>query len=154
MADQLTERQIAELKEVFNQFDKDQDGFLLQKELGDMLERLGQPATKEQLEEFTKEIKGKIDFTDFMSLMAAKMKDTDTDEDLTEVFRMFDRNSNDVINPEEFRYIVTQCGQDITLEEAKEMFEHAKTKIGMEVSGRRDGLGYDDFIRMMMDTNN
>lgn len=152
MADQLTETQIAELKEIFNLFDKDGDGYLKDFELSSILKKLGQPPTSDQLIAFTRENEGKIDFPDFLALMAAKMKDTDTEEDLTEAFRMFDRDTSDCITPEEFRYIVKKCGEDITLDEAKVMFEEGKTMIGVEVAGRDDGLGYDDFIRMMMDT--
>lgn len=153
MADQLTETQIAELKEVFNLFDKDEDGYLKAKELSKILTKLGQPPSDEQIALFTKESQGRIDFPDFLALMAAKMKDTDTEEDLTEVFRMFDRDTSDHVTPEEFRYIVKCCGEEISLQDAKVMFNQARTRLGVEVAGRDDGLGYDDFIRMMMDTN-
>ena len=37
---------------------------------------------------------GTIDFPEFSSLMARKMKDTDTEEELVEAFKVFDRDGN------------------------------------------------------------
>ena len=37
---------------------------------------------------------GTIDFPEFLSLMARKMKDTDTEEELIEAFKVFDRDGN------------------------------------------------------------
>ena len=37
---------------------------------------------------------GTIDFPEFLSLMARKMKDTDTEEELVEAFKVFDRDGN------------------------------------------------------------
>ena len=40
---------------------------------------------------------GTIDFPEFSSLMARKMKDTDTEEELVEAFKVFDRDGNGFI---------------------------------------------------------
>jgi len=37
---------------------------------------------------------GTIDFPEFLSLMARKIKDTDTEEELREAFKVFDRDGN------------------------------------------------------------
>ena len=41
---------------------------------------------------------GTIDFPEFLSLMARKMKYTDTEKELVEAFKIFDRNGNGVIS--------------------------------------------------------
>ena len=41
---------------------------------------------------------GTIDFPEFLSLMARKMKDTDTEEELIEAFKVFDRDGNGFIS--------------------------------------------------------
>jgi len=41
---------------------------------------------------------GTIDFPEFLSLMARKMKDTDTEEELIEAFKVFDRDGNGLIS--------------------------------------------------------
>ena len=37
---------------------------------------------------------GTIDFPEFLSLMTRKIKDTDTEEELREAFKVFDRDGN------------------------------------------------------------
>merc|ERR1719401_1086020 len=82
MADQLTEEQIAEFKEAFSLFDKDGDGTVTTKELGTVMRSLGQNPTEAELQDMINEVdaegNGTIDFPEFLSLMARKMKDTDT----------------------------------------------------------------------------
>jgi len=86
MADQLTEEQIAEFKEAFSLFDKDGDGTITTKELGTVMRSLGQNPTEAELQDMINEVdadgNGTIDFPEFLSLMARKMKDTDTEEEL------------------------------------------------------------------------
>ena len=48
---------------------------------------------------------GTIDFPEFLSLMARKMKDTDTEEELIEAFKVFDRDGNGFISAAELRHV-------------------------------------------------
>ena len=81
MADQLTKEQIAEFKMVFSLFDKDGDGSITTNELGTVLRLLGQNPTEVELEDLINEVdangNGTIDFPEFLTMMARKMKDTD-----------------------------------------------------------------------------
>jgi len=82
MADQLTEEQIAEFKEAFSLFDKDGDGTITTKELGTVMRSLGQNPTEAELADMINEVdadgNGTIDFPEFLTMMARKMKDTDS----------------------------------------------------------------------------
>ena len=40
---------------------------------------------------------GTIDFPEFLTMMARKMKDTDTEEEIKEAFRVFDKDGNGYI---------------------------------------------------------
>merc|ERR1711970_1216464 len=66
---------------------------------------------------------GTIDFPEFLSLMARKMKDTDTEEELIEAFKVFDRNGNGFISAAELRHVMTNLGEKLTDEEVDEMIE-------------------------------
>ena len=107
MADNLTEEQIAEFKEAFSLFDKDGDGTITTKELGTVMRSLGQNPTEAELQDMINEVdadgNGTIDFPEFLSLMARKMKDTDTEEaHWIPCWRTRNRGSSCVIEGQEF----------------------------------------------------
>ena len=89
---QVTEEQKAEFKEAFSVFDKDGDGTITIDELGTVMRMLGQNPTEAELQDMINEVdadgNGAIDFPEFLSLMARKMKDTDTEEELIEAFKV------------------------------------------------------------------
>ena len=98
MADQMTHEQIAEFKEAFSLFDKDGDGTITTKELGTVMRSLGQNPTEAELQDMINEVdqdgSGSIDFPEFLTLMSRKMHDTDTEEEIKEAFRVFDKDGN------------------------------------------------------------
>ena len=98
MADQLTEEQTAEFREAFALFDKDGDGTISTKELGTVMNSLGQKPTAAELETMINEVdidgNGEIDFEEFLTMMAKKLKETDLEEDIREAFRVFDNKNS------------------------------------------------------------
>ena len=127
--EQLTEEQIAEFKEAFSLFDKDGDGTITTKELGTVMRSLGQNPTEAELQDMINEVdadgNGTIDFPEFCTLMARKMKDTDSEEELKEAFRVFDKDGNGFISAAELRHIMTNLGEKLTDEEVDEMLREA-----------------------------
>ena len=86
---------------------------------------------------------GTIDFPEFLSLMARKMKDTDTEEELIDAFKVFDRDGNGLISAAELRHVMTNLGEKLTDEEVDEMIKEA------DIDG--DGhINYEEFVKMMM----
>ena len=59
--------------------------------------------------------------------MARKMKDTDTEEELREAFRVFDKDGNGFISAAELRHVMTNLGEKLTDEEVDEMIREADT---------------------------
>ena len=147
MADQLTEEQIAEFKEAFSLFDKDGDGTITTKELGTVMRSLGQNPTEAELQDMINEVdadgNGTIDFPEFLTMMARKMKDTDSEEEIIEAFKVFDKDGNGFISAAELRHIMTNLGEKLTDEEVDEMIREA------DIDG--DGqINYEEFVKMMM----
>ena len=60
---------------------------------------------------------GTIDFPEFLRLKPWKMKDTDTEEELIEAFKVFDRDGNGFISAAELRHVMTNLGEKLTDEE-------------------------------------
>eukprot|EP00249_Psilotum_nudum_P007028 c20257_g2_i1 orf=212-661(+) len=147
MAEQLTESQIAEFKEAFSLFDRDGDGCITTKELGTVMRSLGQNPTEAELRDMINAViaggKEKIDFPCFLHLMARKMKDTDSEEELKEAFKVFDKDQNGFISVAELRHVMTNLGEKLTDEEVDEIIREANVD--------RDGqINYDEFVRMML----
>jgi len=144
--DQLTEEQIAEFKEAFSLFDKDGDGTINTRELGAVMRSLGQNPTEAELQDMINEVdadgNGTIDFPEFLTRMARKMKDTDSEEEIREAFRVFDRDNNGFISGAELKHVMTNLGERLTDEEVDEMIREA------DIDG--DGqVNYEEFVTMM-----
>ena len=107
---------------------------------------LGQNPTEAELMDMINEIdadgSGTIDFPEFLTMMARKMKDTDSEEEILEAFKVFDKDGNGFISAAELRHIMTNLGEKLTDEEV-EMIREA------DIDG--DGqINYEEFVKMMM----
>ncbi|KAJ0234499.1 Calmodulin-1 [Hirschfeldia incana] len=147
MADQLTDEQISEFIEPFCLFDKDGDGCITTEELGTVMRSLGQNPTEAELQDMFKEVEtdgdGTIDFPEFLILMAKKIKGTDSEEEMKEAFRVFDKDQSGFISAAELRHVMTNLREKLTDEEVEEMVREA------DVDG--DGqINYGEFVKIMM----
>ncbi|KAL2195032.1 EF-hand protein [Corynascus similis CBS 632.67] len=155
MADSLTEEQVSEFKEAFSLFDKDGDGQITTKELGTVMRSLGQNPSESELQDMINEVdadnNGTIDFPEFLTMMARKMKDTDSEEEIREAFKIFglisaqvfDRDNNGFISAAELRHVMTSIGEKLTDDEVDEMIREAD----QDGDGRID---YNEFVQLMM----
>ena len=143
----LSEDKITEFKEAFEIFDKDKDGYITTKELGDIMKNLGQTPSEAELQDMINEVdidgNGTIDFKEFLGLMARKMRDADTEEELIEAFKVFDRDGNGFITSHELRNIMNSLGEGLSPEEIEEMIKEAD----LDNDGQID---YEEFVKMMM----
>ena len=108
---------------------------------------LGQNPTEAELQEMINEVdadgNGTVDFPEFLTMMARKMKDTDTEEEIREAFKVFDKNGDNLISAAELRHVMTTLGEKLTDQEVDEMIREA------DVDG--DGqINYEEFVKMMM----
>lgn len=103
----LTDEQIAEFKEAFQIFDKDGDGSITTKELGTVMRSLGQNPSDDEIRQMIIDVdedkSETIDFKEFLGLMAKKMKENDSEDELIEAFKVFDRDGNGKISAHELR---------------------------------------------------
>ncbi|XP_051011916.1 calmodulin-alpha-like [Acomys russatus] len=116
MANQLTGEQIAEFREAFSLFDKDGHGTITTKELGTLMKSLGQNPTEAELQDIINDVdadgNGTIDFSEFLTGMARKMKDSE--EEIREAFHMFDRVGDSYISAAELLHVVANLGEKLT----------------------------------------
>lgn len=145
--DEIPDYKLKEFREAFDLFDKNKDGSITAKELSNVMKSLNHHATDQEVQEMIAEVdtdgNGRVDFEEFVSLMNRRTKETDTEEEVINAFRVFDKEGNDTISSSELRHIMTTIGDKLTDEEVEEMIREA------DVDG--DGyINYVEFVRMMM----
>ncbi len=123
----LSEEKIAEFRCAFELFDKDRDGSITIKELGTVIENLGQNPSEADLKEMIKEVdldgNGDIDFNEFLVLMASKMRTHDSEEEMYEAFKVFDKDGNGYVGRKDFSIIMKHLGEELTDEEIEEILK-------------------------------
>lgn len=129
MASNLTEAQIADYREVFAIFDKDNSGNITAAELGEVMKSLGLNPTEDELRDMVNEIdadqNGTIDFEEFIQLMSHTVGPSNLDEELQKAFEVFDRDGSGSISTDELRQVMKKLGQDLTDSEINDMIKMA-----------------------------
>ncbi|XP_053508332.1 troponin C, slow skeletal and cardiac muscles [Ictalurus furcatus] len=148
--EQLTEEQKNEFKAAFEVFVQDaEDGCISTKELGKVIGMLGQNPTPQELQEMIDEVdedsSGTVDFDEFLVMMVRCMKDDSrakSEEELADLFRMFDRNRDGYIDTEELREMLKATGEMITEDDVEELMKDGDRN--------NDGkIDYDEFLEFM-----
>ncbi|XP_055682749.1 calmodulin-like isoform X1 [Lutzomyia longipalpis] len=146
----LSEEQVAEFKEAFMLFDKDEDGTITMAELGVVMRSLGQRPTETELRDMVNEVdqdgNGTIEFNEFLQMMSKKMKGADGEDELREAFRVFDKNNDGLISSSELRHVMTNLGEKLSEEEVDDMIKEA------DLDG--DGMvNYNEFVMILTAKN-
>eukprot|EP01118_Nematostelium_gracile_P002716 TRINITY_DN1297_c0_g1_i1.p2 TRINITY_DN1297_c0_g1~~TRINITY_DN1297_c0_g1_i1.p2 ORF type:complete len:159 (-),score=48.66 TRINITY_DN1297_c0_g1_i1:86-562(-) len=123
----LNTEQVEELKLAFDLFDEASNGYLTKSDLKAVLEKFGLRFSSTELDEMFKEAdvtgSGKIGFPEFMSMMARRMKQTDTEDELLEAFRVFDPYNEGFIPEKEFTTALTSMGDKLTKDELEQVYK-------------------------------
>nr|XP_046234021.1 calcium-binding protein 5a [Scatophagus argus] len=113
---QLADDEIDELRDAFNEFDKDKDGLISCKDLGNLMRTMGYMPTEMELIELSQNINmnlgGRVDFEDFVDLMAPKLLAETAGmigmKELKDAFKEFDMDGDGEITTEELRSAMTK----------------------------------------------
>ncbi|XP_023249632.1 calcium-binding protein 1-like isoform X1 [Seriola lalandi dorsalis] len=148
---ELRPEEMDELRDAFKEFDKDKDGFISCKDLGNCMRTMGYMPTEMELIELSQQINmnlgGHVDFEDFVELMGPKLLAETADmigiKELKDAFREFDTNGDGAISTCELRDAMRKLlGQQVGLKEVEDILR--------DVDLNGDGLvDFEEFVRMM-----
>jgi len=107
----LEEEQVAEYKEVFMLFDKDQDGVLSFTELGTAMRALGQRPSEKALLKMVRSVSedklyDTIEFNEFLQMMSKQAEGDINMDALMEAFKTFDKDKDGFLTTDEMRKIM------------------------------------------------
>lgn len=146
MNDEILEDNIIELKEAFDLFDKDRDGFISINELAELFKLLGFYTTDNEFQEMRNKMdlnqNENIDFNEYLSIAIKEIKNNNEDIDYMEAFKAFDRDGDGFISAKELKFVMENLGETMTIEEAEEMLKEAD----LDEDNR---MNYEEFLRMM-----
>ncbi|XP_056265409.1 calcium-binding protein 2a [Pseudoliparis swirei] len=144
----LRPEEMEELREAFREFDKDKDGFISCKDLGECMRTMGYMPTEMELIELSQQIcGGRVDFEDFVELMGPKMLAETADmigvKELRDAFKEFDSDGDGQISLGELREAMKKLmGEQLKHREIDEILR--------DVDLNGDGeVDFEEFVRMM-----
>ncbi|KAJ4951328.1 hypothetical protein NE237_028160 [Protea cynaroides] len=145
MGKDLSDDQVASMREAFTLFDTDGDGRIAASELGILMRSLGGNPTQAQLKDIVAQEKltAPFDFPRFLDLMKKHMKPEPFDRQLRDAFNVLDKESTGYVSVSELRHVLTSIGEKLDPAEFDEWIR--------EVDVGSDGrIKYEDFIVRMI----
>ena len=130
----------------FERFDKDYDGYISIEDLAEIMAKIGKPLDPGEMQDLKGEINpndnGMFDLKEFMSIMKRRSRDKDCDNDLLTIFKIIDKDENNLIGPDELLNYMSSLGHKISEEESEEMIK--------EFDSDGDGFcTFKEFVKML-----
>ncbi|GAB4832827.1 hypothetical protein Ancab_006842 [Ancistrocladus abbreviatus] len=161
-------KKVVELKQVFDTFDKNGDGFITKQELRESLKNVGFLMDEKEVDDMVERLDfngdGLVDFSEFCEMSESKKarkgyrekgineeevedaeeEDEAEEEELKEAFDVFDGDRNGLITVEELGLVLSSLGlkQGKRVEDCKEMIR----KVDIDGDGM---INFDEFKKMM-----
>merc|ERR1712038_829749 len=137
----------AELKEAFDEFDKDGSGSISSAELLHVMRALGENPTEDDVLNLMLEAdldgSGTIEFPEFLELMKQKFGEMDIEDDMRDAFNMFDRDKDGFVDIKELIKVASTMGFSLDIEDLRICLN--------EVDEDGDGkLNYQEFSKMLL----
>ncbi|ERN19292.1 hypothetical protein AMTRI_Chr09g23040 [Amborella trichopoda] len=141
----LSEEQVASMREAFFLFDTDGDGRIAVSELGVLMRSLGENPTQAQLKDIVsrEKLTAPFDFPRFLEVMKSQISPEPFAPKLRDAFKVLDKEGSGFISASELRHILTSIGEKLEPSEFDDWIR--------EVNVGSDGkIRYDDFIARML----
>lgn len=145
----FTDEQLAELKECFILFDQTGSGFIEADDLSSALRALGQNPSDEDvallLQDANLDAMGRLSAAEYLQVVSryGLKQETEMNDELSEAFKVFDRNDVGSIDSNELRNALKTFGETLPDEDIEEI---------MKLAGVSDGsmIDYMEFVKKLI----
>ncbi|XP_074588811.1 uncharacterized protein LOC141844713 [Curcuma longa] len=135
-------------QEAFALFDRNGDGHITAQELEYVLQSMGYHPTSKDLLDMIKEVdtdgNGTIELNEFQDIIFNANMEANAEEALKEAFKLFDKDDNGLISPDELKSVMGKLGKEVQYEEVEAMIKE------VDLDGDVH-MNFGEFIRVMGD---
>ena len=130
MLSDLPEDILVQISCAFYLFDSDKDGFLKSKDFLKTLAknqiRLPESSAKDILDSYNNNNENETDITmkDFISLINKRMKNVESEEELIEMFKIFDKKGTGKVSSGDIRSVLDDIDEPISQQELEELMSN------------------------------
>ncbi|CAF0884261.1 unnamed protein product, partial [Didymodactylos carnosus] len=133
--------EVRQYREAFSLFDKDHDDIIAPQELGIVLRSCGLSPSEADLQKIQQQVGRKIDFDTFVKIAKDfKANNKETEEDIREAFRVFDKDGTGYVSVSELKHAMISLGERLTEEEVDELTREADIDADAESNSSRTDL--------------
>lgn len=153
---ELSDTQKTDIREAFDLFDTEATGTIDTRDLKVAIRALGFEPKKEEIKRMIADVAagadrdatagtGRLAYADFQQLMAQKMSEKDSTEEIMKAFRLFDDDETGAISFRNLKRVARELGENLSDDELREMLSEAD----LDGDGQVD---QSEFLRIMKKT--
>jgi len=157
MAEFLSDEQLTEIQDAFKLFDKKGENQINGNDLVTVFQSLKCNVSQAEMTDYMQVLdptaSGMVQYSDFLPVIAKRLQNKETVDDLMKAFRVFDKEHKGTLSPDELRHILSNLGEVMELPEVDEYIVEADLKAPhLKPDGSKTGMiNYVAFIAVMLD---
>ena len=135
---------LAQYKDAFKLFDKNEDGVIDFNEFSEVTKSIGMESKPESIKLIIDTIgsDNKVSFPQFMAVMTGKMKNMDTKKDVLRAFKVFDEKKDGTVRAGQLKHLLRTFYSVMTVAECDQLINEA----GPDVDGN---IKYGPFVEKL-----